>query len=44
MSDLVLYRLVVFGEGGVGKTSLTVQLCLQRFFEVVRFLERSGVT
>ncbi|KAI1260910.1 ras small monomeric GTPase [Xylariaceae sp. FL1019] len=30
---MVLYRLVVLGDGGVGKTALTIQLCLQHFVE-----------
>lgn len=33
---MVLYRLVVLGDGGVGKTALTIQLCLQHFVETVR--------
>jgi GTPase SAR1 family protein len=32
---MVLYRLVVLGDGGVGKTALTIQLCLQHFVETV---------
>ncbi|EEP76035.1 protein ras-2 [Uncinocarpus reesii 1704] len=28
-----LYKLVVLGEGGVGKTALTIQLCLNHFVE-----------
>ncbi|GAP84666.1 putative protein ras-2 [Rosellinia necatrix] len=32
-SRMVLYRLVVLGDGGVGKTALTIQLCLQHFVE-----------
>jgi GTPase SAR1 family protein len=32
----VLYKLVVLGDGGVGKTALTIQLCLQHFVETVR--------
>ncbi|KAI8589317.1 small G-protein Ras2 [Geranomyces variabilis] len=28
-----LYRLVVLGDGGVGKTALTIQLCLNHFLE-----------
>ncbi|KAK3370257.1 ras family-domain-containing protein [Podospora didyma] len=31
--NLVLYKLVVLGDGGVGKTALTIQLCLQHFVE-----------
>ncbi|KAF7543949.1 hypothetical protein G7Z17_g10327 [Cylindrodendrum hubeiense] len=30
---MVLYKLVVLGDGGVGKTALTIQLCLQHFVE-----------
>jgi len=30
---MVLYRLVVLGDGGVGKTALTIQLCLNHFVE-----------
>ncbi|KAF2712491.1 ras-domain-containing protein [Pleomassaria siparia CBS 279.74] len=30
---LTLYKLVVLGDGGVGKTALTIQLCLQHFVE-----------
>jgi GTPase SAR1 family protein len=32
---MVLYKLVVLGDGGVGKTALTIQLCLQHFVETV---------
>ncbi len=32
----MLYKLVVLGDGGVGKTALTIQLCLQHFVETVR--------
>ncbi|OUM59641.1 hypothetical protein PIROE2DRAFT_66513 [Piromyces sp. E2] len=28
---MTLYRLVVLGDGGVGKTALTIQLCLNHF-------------
>lgn len=28
-----LYKIVVLGDGGVGKTSLTIQLCLDQFVE-----------
>lgn len=35
---MVLYKLVVLGDGGVGKTALTIQLCLQHFVETVRYL------
>ncbi|KAI8061484.1 small GTPase superfamily [Gilbertella persicaria] len=28
-----LYKIVVLGEGGVGKTALTIQLCLNHFVE-----------
>ncbi|KAG9245065.1 ras-2 protein [Calycina marina] len=31
--QLVLYKLVVLGDGGVGKTALTIQLTLQHFVE-----------
>ena len=34
---MVLYKLVVLGDGGVGKTALTIQLCLQHFVETVSF-------
>ncbi|KAH7131025.1 ras family-domain-containing protein [Dactylonectria macrodidyma] len=30
---MILYKLVVLGDGGVGKTALTIQLCLQHFVE-----------
>ncbi|VCU40917.1 Bgt-4657 [Blumeria graminis f. sp. tritici] len=30
---MVLYKLVVLGDGGVGKTALTIQLTLQHFVE-----------
>lgn len=30
---LQLHKLVVLGDGGVGKTALTIQLCLQHFVE-----------
>ncbi|KAF1820562.1 ras-domain-containing protein [Dissoconium aciculare CBS 342.82] len=30
---MTLYRLVVLGDGGVGKTALTIQLCLNHFVE-----------
>lgn len=33
---LQLHKLVVLGDGGVGKTALTIQLCLQHFVETVR--------
>jgi GTPase KRas protein len=33
---MVLYKLVVLGDGGVGKTALTIQLTLQHFVETVR--------
>jgi len=40
---MVLYKLVVLGDGGVGKTALTIQLCLQHFVETVSCsLECSG--
>ena len=32
---MALYKLVVLGDGGVGKTALTIQLCLQHFIETV---------
>lgn len=35
---MVLYKLVVLGDGGVGKTALTIQLCLQHFVETVSFI------
>ncbi|KAJ8661721.1 hypothetical protein O0I10_002528 [Lichtheimia ornata] len=31
---MMLYKLVVLGDGGVGKTALTIQLCLNHFVEV----------
>ncbi|KAA8574431.1 hypothetical protein EYC84_005899 [Monilinia fructicola] len=31
--QMVLYKLVVLGDGGVGKTALTIQLTLQHFVE-----------
>lgn len=37
---MVLYKLVVLGDGGVGKTALTIQLCLQHFVETVRSVPR----
>lgn len=37
---MVLYKLVVLGDGGVGKTALTIQLCLQHFVETVGRLPR----
>lgn len=37
---MVLYKLVVLGDGGVGKTALTIQLCLQHFVETVSLLAR----
>lgn len=30
---MLLYKLVVLGDGGVGKTALTIQLCLNHFVE-----------
>jgi hypothetical protein len=36
---MVLYKLVVLGDGGVGKTALTIQLCLQHFVETVSLTE-----
>jgi GTPase SAR1 family protein len=35
---MVLYKLVVLGDGGVGKTALTIQLTLQHFVETVSVL------
>jgi len=35
---MVLYKLVVLGDGGVGKTALTIQLTLQHFVETVSYL------
>lgn len=35
---MVLYKLVVLGDGGVGKTALTIQLCLQHFVETVSMI------
>ena len=35
---MILYKLVVLGDGGVGKTALTIQLCLQHFVETVSLL------
>lgn len=37
---MVLYKLVVLGDGGVGKTALTIQLCLQHFVETVSLVAR----
>lgn len=31
---MMIYKLVVLGDGGVGKTALTIQLCLNHFVEV----------
>lgn len=28
---MMIYKLVVLGDGGVGKTALTIQLCLNHF-------------
>jgi GTPase SAR1 family protein len=36
---MVLYKLVVLGDGGVGKTALTIQLTLQHFVETVRNID-----
>ncbi|KAH8655671.1 ras-2 protein [Xylariales sp. PMI_506] len=33
MSKPVLHKVAVLGDGGVGKTALTIQLCLQHFVE-----------
>ena len=41
---MVLYKLVVLGDGGVGKTALTIQLCLQHFVETVGFFLRLAVS
>ncbi|KAL0092346.1 small G-protein Ras2 [Phycomyces blakesleeanus] len=30
---MILYKIVVLGDGGVGKTALTIQLCLNHFVE-----------
>jgi GTPase SAR1 family protein len=38
---MVLYKLVVLGDGGVGKTALTIQLCLQHFVETVSLILRA---
>lgn len=38
---MVLHKLVVLGDGGVGKTALTIQLCLQHFVETVCHTSRS---
>jgi len=36
MTDrMIRYKLAVLGDGGVGKTALTVQLCLEHFVETV---------
>ncbi len=40
-NKMVLYKLVVLGDGGVGKTALTIQLCLQHFVETVSLLIRA---
>ncbi|EPQ61889.1 GTP-binding protein [Blumeria graminis f. sp. tritici 96224] len=34
-AKMVLYKLVVLGDGGVGKTALTIQLTLQHFVETI---------
>lgn len=39
---MVLYKLVVLGDGGVGKTALTIQLCLQHFVETVSHCVLAG--
>ncbi|CAO3647980.1 unnamed protein product [Mucor hiemalis] len=31
---MLLFKIVVLGDGGVGKTALTIQLCLNHFVEV----------
>jgi GTPase SAR1 family protein len=33
MEKMALYRLVLLGDGGVGKSALTIQLTLQHFVE-----------
>jgi len=33
MAPSMIYKLVVLGDGGVGKTALTIQLCLNHFVE-----------
>ncbi|KAG0778963.1 hypothetical protein G6F21_012777 [Rhizopus arrhizus] len=33
---MMLYKLVVLGDGGVGKTALTIQLCLNHFVDSYR--------
>lgn len=38
---MVLYKLVVLGDGGVGKTALTIQLCLQHFVETVSMASKT---
>jgi GTPase KRas protein len=35
---MTMHKLVVLGDGGVGKTALTIQLCLQHFVETVRHM------
>jgi GTPase KRas protein len=30
---MTLHKIVVLGDGGVGKTALTIQLCLSHFVE-----------
>lgn len=39
---MVLYKLVVLGDGGVGKTALTIQLTLQHFVETVSVFPNSS--
>lgn len=39
---MVLYKLVVLGDGGVGKTALTIQLCLQHFVETVSIFHHAS--
>jgi GTPase SAR1 family protein len=41
---MVLYKLVVLGDGGVGKTALTIQLTLQHFVETVSNFYLWGVS
>jgi GTPase KRas len=34
---MALYKLVVLGDGGVGKTALTIQVCVLRFYWQLKF-------
>ncbi|CAD6923379.1 unnamed protein product, partial [Tilletia controversa] len=36
MAPSMIYKLVVLGDGGVGKTALTIQLCLNHFVDSYR--------